>query len=469
MPRQLAEIKNFGVGTILNASEKDIPENSPAYSLNISPVSENGILTSINCDKLFLAMPENSTSLSAPISWNSVNNTSAVFNPFAEQTNEGLHRFHVNDISIFNSENISNFSYVGTKGYRENVLATDVRPWYEKVLDSGGSVLSYSPSSNVDKTDDYFPYSSLNEYLAAASSFNVYANKVTIDGVQNKTNRGILSVFNESNYSGNHIGGNSTYLNQCKTDANRTILGGKIASGTNAVTYSAEDKTISIAGISSVPFYEGDTINIYHSATSTSNGFSAKILKITGSSPIVLTLDTALPTSETESSDTVYIEANLLKNHTFTHKQGTTGSLASTYVCNDWSKHSFKNVNPESTARYNNTEQTSTSSNVAIVTSGGGYWETSVGNLDLGAVANNATEFYPFVANDVYLKLVADYGKAGNTTSVCDLTNDLGASPANFKLVVSTNANDILGLGDIIKINSEYMKVLAVKDKQIMF
>ena len=305
------------------------------------------------------------------------------------------------------------------------------------------------------------------ESYAAASSFNVYANKVTIDGVQNKTNRGILSVFNESNYSGNHIGGNSTYLNQCKTDANKTILGGKIVSGTNAVTYSAEDKTISIAGISSVPFYEGDTINVYHSATSTSNGFSAKILKITGSSPIVLTLDTALPTSETESSDTVYIEANLLKNHTFTHKQGTTGSLASTYACNDWSKHSFKNVNPESTARYNNTEQTSTSSNVAIVTGGGGYWETSVGNLDLGAVADNATEFYPFVANDVYLKLVADYGKAGNTTGVCDLTNDLGASPANFKLVVSKNANDILGLDDIIKINSEYMKVLAVKDKQV--
>lgn len=512
MPRQLAEIKNFGVGTILNASEKDIPENSPAYSLNISPVSENGILTSINCDKLFLAMPENSTSLSAPISWNSVNNTSAVFNPFAEQTNEGLHRFHVNDISIFNSENISNFSYVGTKGYRENVLATDVRPWYEKVLDSGGSVLSYSPSANVGKTDDYFPYSDLDEYLevgdyfslntgaysaneiiqvesfnttnskmfvkrgcfgtkiesyASASSFNVYANKITIDGIQNKTNRGILSVFNESNYSGNHIGGNSTYLNQCKTAANKAILGGAIPSGTYNVSYDSTAKTISIAGLSSVPFYEGDTINVYHSATSTSNGFSAKILKIAGSSPIVLTLDTAPPTTETESSDTVYIEANLIKNHTFTHKQGTTGSLASTYACNDWSKHSFKNVNPESTARYNNTEETSTSSNVAIVTSGGGYWETSVGNLDLGAVADNADEFYPFVANDVYLKLTAGYGKAGNTTGVCDLTNDLGGSANNFKLVVSRDANDILALEDIIKINNEYMRVLAVKDKQV--
>ena len=33
MPRQLAEIKNFGVGTLLNASEKDIPENSPSYSM----------------------------------------------------------------------------------------------------------------------------------------------------------------------------------------------------------------------------------------------------------------------------------------------------------------------------------------------------------------------------------------------------------------------------------------------------
>ena len=44
MPRQIKEIRNFNLGTILNLSEKDIPEDAAAYSLNVDPLSENGIL-----------------------------------------------------------------------------------------------------------------------------------------------------------------------------------------------------------------------------------------------------------------------------------------------------------------------------------------------------------------------------------------------------------------------------------------
>ena len=51
MPRQLKEIKNFNLGTILNVSEKDIPEDAAAYSLNVNPLSESGILSAINSDK----------------------------------------------------------------------------------------------------------------------------------------------------------------------------------------------------------------------------------------------------------------------------------------------------------------------------------------------------------------------------------------------------------------------------------
>ena len=225
------------------------------------------------------------------------------------------------------------------------------------------------------------------ESYAASTKFFVYSNRMTIDGLQTIYTRGIFNILNESNYSGNHIGGNSSYLNRVEngtvsTTINRAIVGGVFPTGTYAVTYSVTDKTISIAGVSSVPFSEGDTINIYHSAQSTSNGFSAKIVKIAGSSPVVLTLDTAPPTAETESSDTVYIEANLIKNHTFTHSQGTTGSLSTRNVCNDWTKHRLNKY--ASADRYSNGYQTTTNSNVSIVTSGGGYWETTVGNKDLG-------------------------------------------------------------------------------------
>ena len=53
MPKQLKEIKSFNLGTILNLSEKDIPQEAAAFSLNVDPLSENGILNSIKSDRLY--------------------------------------------------------------------------------------------------------------------------------------------------------------------------------------------------------------------------------------------------------------------------------------------------------------------------------------------------------------------------------------------------------------------------------
>ena len=58
MPKELKEIRNFDVGTLLNASERDIPDNAAAYSLNVNPLAEAGILSSIKNDKLFFAYVE---------------------------------------------------------------------------------------------------------------------------------------------------------------------------------------------------------------------------------------------------------------------------------------------------------------------------------------------------------------------------------------------------------------------------
>ena len=55
MPRQLKEIKNFNLGTILNVSEKDTPKHSAVFSLNVNPTSENGILTSITLETYVLS------------------------------------------------------------------------------------------------------------------------------------------------------------------------------------------------------------------------------------------------------------------------------------------------------------------------------------------------------------------------------------------------------------------------------
>ena len=52
MAKQIKEIKSFHLGTILNASERDIPEDSAAFSLNIDPNSEYGALRGIYGDKI---------------------------------------------------------------------------------------------------------------------------------------------------------------------------------------------------------------------------------------------------------------------------------------------------------------------------------------------------------------------------------------------------------------------------------
>jgi len=635
MPRQLKEIKNFNLGTILNVSEKDTPKHSAVFSLNVNPTSENGILTSINCDRLFLHIPENTTTISSPMSWdNKAYNNSTTFS--------NLNKHHIDDVTIFEEKSSADISYIGTKGFKENIIAQDIKPWYEKLTTTSGNDITFKPSAAISLTSDNFSYltntnaisetadsahivftgftnseatiefqtydpatlhldeftlttpngkvvtykisnasgtsgtipggttktyiyisgagsydavtdqvklaieataghnghisvvqsnkddtndfitltyniDTMNSYFtpgnyysfntsayssneiikvesidennnkvyikrgcfgtaiesyASSNDYFVYSNRTTIDGIQSTTTRGYFNIVNESKYSGNHIGGNSSYLNRSATAANNVMLGGTIASASYNVSYDSTAKTISIAGISSVPFYEGDTINVYHSNTSTSNGFSAKILKITGSSPIVLTLDTAPPTTETESSDTVYIEANLLKNHTFTHKQGTSGSLASTYACNDWTKHRLSDGNPAGSARHKNGYQSTSSSNVDIVTSGGGYWETSNNNIDLGGTSDNALNFYPFKEDDVYLKIVSTYVNAGYDGGTVALTNALTASMTDNTLILSRDVSNLLATGDIISSVGagsvvEYMKVLSVENRQI--
>ena len=50
MPRKLLEIDKFQVGIITTPSETDIPPDAASYSLNIDPVSEDGVLKSIPSD-----------------------------------------------------------------------------------------------------------------------------------------------------------------------------------------------------------------------------------------------------------------------------------------------------------------------------------------------------------------------------------------------------------------------------------
>ena len=148
MPKQLKEIRNFNLGTVLNMSEKDIPEDAAAYSLNINPLSENGILNAINSDKLFCVSTDE-FSTSTPISWS--------YTGESEQgTFNNVHRITFDDLSIFEDKQSTIISFIGTKGVKENLYVSQIQPWYEKLVigeETDNIDVEFIPSAKIEKTD----------------------------------------------------------------------------------------------------------------------------------------------------------------------------------------------------------------------------------------------------------------------------------------------------------------------------
>jgi hypothetical protein len=628
VPRQLKEIKNFNLGTILNLSEKDIPIDAAAYSLNVDPMSENGILNSINNDRIFLSTNNNLIDIATPISWNSPGNSEqGSFTPISP--------IIFNNIDLFENKTSARISFIGTKGIRENLIIDNIQPWYEQVLAFGTTALTWKPSAAISTTDDNFSYqpnadaivnsdttnltvvgfsegdatiqvntnspSALNndtlrittpdnrqityiiknssgttgtadgsgfiqifcptaathntddeiaeeikdgindanghgdrititrsediltlvyavgylptylipgtyfsldtsnyasneimkvisvdvdnskiyikrgcfgtiiESYSAGSTYNVYANKMTIDGIQNSTYKTIGKIANWSNYSGNHLGGNSHYLYYCGDANTQESEGGKILTSTSnqSITFSASAKTVTFgSAISDIPFEEGETIIFYHSADSAvNNGFSAKILK-KATSPCVLTLDTA-PTDDTESSDSVYIEANLLKNNTLHHAVDTptqTIDSGGEYKINDWTHIAYlENVSGWISNSYGYNTNTD-DSKLTQDSDGGGYWETSPGNIDLAGTTDLAEKFYPFEANDRFIKIISEYITIGTSITIAIA---LIAGEDDTFIYMNADMGQYVAVNDILLVESEYMKVLKVEGKNI--
>ncbi len=148
MPRQLKEIRNFGFGTILNQSESDIPSDAAAYSLNVNPLSEDGILSGIENDKFFLSSNSLTSTVSKGIRWAPYNvsdstkkgesayidttlprglGTSSIYVPI-------MNNVSIDDISLFDNKSLCKIGYIGTKGLKETVIADKIQPYLEPLL-----------------------------------------------------------------------------------------------------------------------------------------------------------------------------------------------------------------------------------------------------------------------------------------------------------------------------------------------
>ena len=142
MPKQAKEINSFGKGIIFNTAEKDIPQDSAAFSLNVDPNAKDGILSGIKSNKLVASVDGNITRAVLPKSWakDTIHAMGAV------TPNLTRPAILVEDIEVFLGSN--QFSFIGTKGYVETQTFLYSCPHMEKLVASI-SQLGNSPNSTV--------------------------------------------------------------------------------------------------------------------------------------------------------------------------------------------------------------------------------------------------------------------------------------------------------------------------------
>ena len=119
MPKKSHEIKQFNQGTILNASERDISDSTAAFSLNINPVSEDGILDSIPNDRLAVAVDDNVINVHGAASWSS--------------NNLGTENVLFDNIIPFKEKSIAKLYFIGNKGKKEALQAINIKPLFEYI------------------------------------------------------------------------------------------------------------------------------------------------------------------------------------------------------------------------------------------------------------------------------------------------------------------------------------------------
>jgi hypothetical protein len=148
MPKQLKEIKNFNTGVMLNVSERDSHPDTPAYSLNINPDTEEGLLDGIETNRFVFSLQNDIRFVSGA--------------PWGLQ--QGLYHTDsynkqgiiVNDISVFEDSDVSFVYATGEKGIKEKLAVRYAEPIWELKELSNSTV---NPDSSVGNTGniEYIP------------------------------------------------------------------------------------------------------------------------------------------------------------------------------------------------------------------------------------------------------------------------------------------------------------------------
>lgn len=516
MPKSIKEINSFERGIILNTSEKDIPQDTATFSLNVDPNAKNGILSGINSNKLITSVDGNISRVLFPHTWgensNHINNT----------TTPGIDNEVVTVSNIHAFKEGNRASFIGTKGYMEQISFLCAIPHMEKLVASISQLgndpnstthAQYQPtgSGSEDITDsattidlsDATTTSDLDE-IFQTGDFIQFADQSVDSGefkmsIENGEIMEILDIATDSitvfRGAFNTPKNTYTYTKTYNIWINKISTGGKGSQRNTTIGYLHE-----VSGYSKIVgnhlkgngaiFNKNNTSVLKHSVTGSSDKIefnsTGKYMQITGATLLnrAITSGTYFhyyssvynsnhgksftvkyydgngrfyfkeaPNSMTITDATThYFEPSLIKNPTFTHQVGTDIGNTEIEVVNDW-KH-FSYDSPSLNGKNEFIEDEDSNSNVSRG-SIGPYSDANVFGSDVDA------NYYPYstnssaVINSEYISLLDAIQAVSDSDDVIKTQNYSSIIPF------------YLCFGDIIKLDNEYLRVKKVKNGEI--
>ena len=375
------------------------------------------------------------------------------------------------------------FSFIGTGGTFTG------RTGYEII-----KVLTYDSSTkrlNIKRNCFGSPTSTMTDETA----YDIYVQRITTGAVlaenQMKTNAGSCEILDFASKGimpltdvANNIGGHSGYLTKCDSDAEKEYQGVFDSSVANQeIIYDVGSsstntpKTIkfgSTLNTQNFNFRKGDIISIYHSNQGNNNGNRYKILgvgtSLTTDGWTVELLDGTM-VSETESSATIFIESNIVKNHTFHHASNASGATAR-FLVDGW-EHKYYYYSASGFGPYNYymgraVNSLYNSGEETVLVTSGGVWDDSTGNSPY-ETADASANYYPYQSGDYYVKIISEYAAFNSSDNSLDAYLSIAATADTTILEFNLDMTYRLAYNDIITFenvgydgDTEYIRVLSV-------
>ena len=175
MPKSIKEIRSFDKGTLFNISEKDAPLEAAAFSLNINPNAENGILDAIKAHRLVISIDKlNEVTFAYPVQYGldgGMTSTTGFSNAAYNDTN-----VIINNIAATNNQSQCSVRVEGAKGRQELLTINQIEPWMEKTMSTLTLPAAYIPTAAFTIESDYI------DYLTNTNAITGTVTDVTFDG-----------------------------------------------------------------------------------------------------------------------------------------------------------------------------------------------------------------------------------------------------------------------------------------------